>query len=698
MRKLIIGILLIVPIFLFGADYGSMYMTSGSTSKSASTTFSTITGFTDMSSSVCTYSTDGITTGTSAGTKQYLIRYSLSFYGDAALWSFGVKIGSDATRGLIERRISGGSDVGNAAGSFIATIDESKEIVLQMAVDSGTADYTPVHSQLVVVELSEATTPKYGEMQIAGNSISQTSITGFTNLTNFNSTYSNLEGWSFASNTLSASSGSAGTYLAILSASFNGTTEKNYELGISKGGNKPYGNVTPSDDTEIVMKRYLGTSGDIGNGGTCGIITISESDIISVQVKSDGNSITSQYASLILIKIADNNSLPYAGMKIGDNGAGNTTLTELVNYETWYSINDYSSDILNSSFWEFTDNTVPIGDVLSPEGLSAGDYLVNYYISVEANKGTSSLTFNTLFGMFKNGSQQYDLTTERTLERKQTSGNNPDVAAINGTAIIRIEYPDDELDLQVYNVDQNNNIDLIIRYSNVSLYRLKTINDGVLPITLSSFTASFVNDNAVLQWTTASESNNYGWNIYRAGSQNIGQALLINPEIISGAGSSSEPTDYQYIDSGILDYIEYNNIDPEVIFSYWIESLGYDGTSELHGPISLQIPEDDFDPGIPEIPDFIGLYQNYPNPFNPGTEIRFTLAENDMVELVIYNVKGEKVRSLFQGILPASQDNETYTFAWDGMNESGQEVSSGIYLYRLRTTEQDYVRKMILSK
>jgi len=135
-----------------------------------------------------------------------------------------------------------------------------------------------------------------------------------------------------------------------------------------------------------------------------------------------------------------------------------------------------------------------------------------------------------------------------------------------------------------------------------------------------------------------------------------------------------------------------------VIFSYWIESLAYDGTSELHGPISLQIPEEEFDPGIPEIPDFIGLYQNYPNPFNPGTEIRFTLAENDMVELVIYNVKGEKVRSLFQGILPASQDNETHTFAWDGMNESGQEVSSGIYLYRLRTTEQDYVRKMILSK
>jgi hypothetical protein len=88
------------------------------------------------------------------------------------------------------------------------------------------------------------------------------------------------------------------------------------------------------------------------------------------------------------------------------------------------------------------------------------------------------------------------------------------------------------------------------------------------------------------------------------------------------------------------------------------------------------------------------LSQNYPNPFNAGTQIQFELPEKSGVQLAIYNILGEEVRTLIDRELSAG----TYHLEWDGRDKSGRAVASGVYLYKLTAGETVQSRKMILLK
>jgi hypothetical protein len=88
------------------------------------------------------------------------------------------------------------------------------------------------------------------------------------------------------------------------------------------------------------------------------------------------------------------------------------------------------------------------------------------------------------------------------------------------------------------------------------------------------------------------------------------------------------------------------------------------------------------------------LNQNYPNPFNAITMICFQLAEDSKIDLTIYNMAGEVIRHVETG----NREAGSYTFSWDGMNESGQRVASGIYFCRLKADHFSDIKKMILIK
>ena len=90
----------------------------------------------------------------------------------------------------------------------------------------------------------------------------------------------------------------------------------------------------------------------------------------------------------------------------------------------------------------------------------------------------------------------------------------------------------------------------------------------------------------------------------------------------------------------------------------------------------------------------IRSFANCPNPFNPQTQIEFSLAEASQVSLVIYNLLGQRVLTLLDETLPAGKH---VTF-WNDEDESGQKVASGIYFYRLQTSEFNEVRKMVWMK
>ena len=94
------------------------------------------------------------------------------------------------------------------------------------------------------------------------------------------------------------------------------------------------------------------------------------------------------------------------------------------------------------------------------------------------------------------------------------------------------------------------------------------------------------------------------------------------------------------------------------------------------------------------LPQTFALEQNYPNPFNSGTVIGFALPVRDEVELVIYNLVGQKVATLVQGAREAG----AYTVRWDGRDDSERELASGVYLYRLQAGHQVETRKLLLLR
>ncbi|MDP8201215.1 MAG: hypothetical protein P9M11_03655 [Candidatus Tenebribacter burtonii] len=168
--------------------------------------------------------------------------------------------------------------------------------------------------------------------------------------------------------------------------------------------------------------------------------------------------------------------------------------------------------------------------------------------------------------------------------------------------------------------------------NNTTKYDPVTANDVLdvpLPVTLSSFTTVYSNNQPIINWVTQSESNDIGWNIYRANSSNLGQASILNFNTIPGNGTTSEPSYYSFID----EYDVYENF----TYWYWLESICGSGETEMFGPVSLTIPLDNN--YIPEIPMETELNQNFPNPFNPSTSISFDIKENETGLLSIYNVK-----------------------------------------------------------
>ncbi len=234
---------------------------------------------------------------------------------------------------------------------------------------------------------------------------------------------------------------------------------------------------------------------------------------------------------------------------------------------------------------------------------------------------------------------------------------------------------------------------LHLRANNVSDFSQWTIGstqDDPLPISLSFFSAIYEKEAVSIYWTSEFEEENLGWNIYRGtNSQAItnDDVIKINNNLIAGAGNSQNPLEYNFTDE--------NYILKGKTYWYWLEDVSSNGQTQIHNPTSVKIPLHE----TPEILSRYGLRQNYPNPFNPTTIINFKLPPQQAgkAELVIFNTKGQKIKT-FSDLVTDERDNGFVI--WNGKDESGNEVASGIYLYQLQGYQQENseMRKMILVK
>lgn len=184
-----------------------------------------------------------------------------------------------------------------------------------------------------------------------------------------------------------------------------------------------------------------------------------------------------------------------------------------------------------------------------------------------------------------------------------------------------------------------------------------------LPVELSAFTARMYDNAVLIQWTTESEKDSWGFNILKS-EKHDGFYERVNAEMIKGAGTKTTRSFYQFVDS---------RVDMGSTYYYKLEQVDVNGAKNYYGPINLTLTDN---PG--ETPSDFVLHANYPNPFNPETTISFELPQDEFITLEIYNIAGSKIRTLLQAPYKAG----VHSAVWNGTNENGDKVSSGTYLYK----------------
>ncbi len=190
--------------------------------------------------------------------------------------------------------------------------------------------------------------------------------------------------------------------------------------------------------------------------------------------------------------------------------------------------------------------------------------------------------------------------------------------------------------------------------------------ETIIPVELTSFSASLVSAGVKLNWSTATELNNDGFEIQKK--IDNGNFFVIG--FVKGQGTSTHRNEYSFIDK---------NTDPGK-YLYRLKQIDFDGSYSYSHIVDI-----DFEP----ITTYV-LEQNYPNPFNPSTKIEFSIPEDvSIVTLTIFNALGQKVAELVNSKLEADK----YSYVWNASN-----VSTGLYIYELRTDKFVFVKKMMLLK
>lgn len=193
--------------------------------------------------------------------------------------------------------------------------------------------------------------------------------------------------------------------------------------------------------------------------------------------------------------------------------------------------------------------------------------------------------------------------------------------------------------------------------------------EGSTPVELISFGYSILDQNVVLNWSTATESNNYGFELER--SEN--QIIWDNIGFVKGNSNSNEVLNYTFSD-----------IDPITGKSYYrLIQMDFNGDTEILGPIDVEY----------RIPDKFVLDQNYPNPFNPNTVIGFNLPYPSHVKLEVHNILGQLIEILIDDYLDAGYHKVVLD-----IYKNVTPLPSGVYFYKINADGFTEVRKMIISK
>jgi hypothetical protein len=196
-------------------------------------------------------------------------------------------------------------------------------------------------------------------------------------------------------------------------------------------------------------------------------------------------------------------------------------------------------------------------------------------------------------------------------------------------------------------------------------------SEAPLPVELTSFSASVIGSKVKLNWTTATEVNNYGFDIQRQAHTSTSLSVTAWEKIgfVSGNGNSNSPKSYSFADNEVT-YGKY---------LYRLKQIDNDGQFEYSKTVEVNL-------GSPKNYD---LSQNYPNPFNPTTIISYILPEASNVKLTLYNLLGQEVKALVDEFMEAGAHAADF---------NAENLNSGVYIYKLQAGSFTQTRKMTLIK
>lgn len=210
------------------------------------------------------------------------------------------------------------------------------------------------------------------------------------------------------------------------------------------------------------------------------------------------------------------------------------------------------------------------------------------------------------------------------------------------------------------------------------------VSSTPLPVQLASFVGSVANQNNVLlEWTTVSEVNNYGFFVQRrADGQMMFEELPDN--FVPGQGTTLIPQHYSWQQEQVA----------AGSYEYRLRQVDLDGTQHFTHAIPIVVLAPTNIRSSAEIPRSFALYQNHPNPFNPQTTINFDVSERTDVSLVIYSLSGQEVANL----LNRNHEVGRYSVSWNSKDADGQNVASGVYLCRLHAGSVVRTVKMVVIR
>jgi len=465
-------------------------------------------------------------------------------------------------------------------------------------------------------------------------------------------------------------------------------------IGISQRSTSTSGSQTVSGNTIYYLANAYSGSNAVGviglyySGPASGTNSVSKNFIHSLSISSTStssiisgikiNAGATTYSNNI-INLGGGVSTGYSIYGIYENGASGNNNN--LYFNTIY-VDGTPSGTTSSTYALYNavnTNTRDFRNNILYNARSGGTTGKHYAVSIAGTTGLT-INYNDYYASGTSGVLGYLGADKTTLSDWQTAtgqdanslNTNPNLTNAGSTTAT-----DYRLTINHTGVDGTGITDDYSGYSRSGTPTIGAIEyDNPVPVELASFSANAVNSKVILNWSTATEVNNYGFSVERS------EASLNNPEagassyiwetigFVQGHGNSNSPKEYSFTDNNL----QQGNI------RYRLKQIDNDGQYEYSDVVEVAFNLS---------PSTFELFQNYPNPFNPSTTIRYSIPQKSKVILKVFDVLGTEVTTLV---------NEEKSAGNYEIKFEGNGLVSGIYFYRITNGINSETRKMILLR